>query len=247
MASSPPRERLDRALVSGGHFSSRAKAQAAIAAGGVTVNGQTVTDAARLISPDAVVTAAPAHPWVSRGGVKLAAALDHFAVDVAGRHCLDVGASTGGFTQVLLERGAYHVTAVDVGRDQFDVSLRGEARVTLRESVDARDLAPDQFPEPPSLIVADVSFISLTKALPAALQLATADAVLIALVKPQFEVGRSGLARGGIVRDGALRAKAVEDVSTWLSDRGWVARPALASPIRGGDGNEEYLLAADRT
>jgi 23S rRNA (cytidine1920-2'-O)/16S rRNA (cytidine1409-2'-O)-methyltransferase len=242
----PSKTRLDRTLVARGLFESRAKAQAAIAAGLVSVDGVKVEDAARMISDDAAIEAAPAHPFVSRGGLKLAAALDHFHVDPSGLACLDVGASTGGFTDVLLRRGARHVTAVDVGREQFHASLRGDARVTLKEGMDARAITPDLFDEPPALIVADLSFISLTKALPAALEAAAAKATLIVLVKPQFEVGRAGVERGGIVRDAALKAAAVADAEAWLAAHGWTSRGVIPSPIRGGDGNEEFLLAADR-
>lgn len=247
MSSPTVRIRLDRALVERGLTSSRSKAQQAIAAGGVTVNGEIVTGADRLVSPGDMLTAAAPHPWVSRGGLKLVAGLDHFAVSPKGRFCLDIGSSTGGFTHVLLERGAAHVLAIDVGKDQFAAELRSDPRVDLREGFDARDLSAADLQEPPSLIVSDVSFISLTKALPAALALAARAATLVALVKPQFEVGRSGVGRGGIVRDPALRIEAVSTVSAWLSGQGWQPRDAILSPITGGDGNEEYLLAADRS
>lgn len=227
-------------------FESRSQAQAAIAAGLVRVDGEPVTNPARAVRPDSTIEASPAHPWASRGGVKLAAALDSFAIDPTGRICLDIGASTGGFTDVLLTRGARHVHAVDVGRDQFHPRLRSDPRVSLREGFDARRISGADFDSPPSLIVVDVSFISLAKALPAALDAAATDAVLVALVKPQFEVGPKGVERGGIVRDPALRASAVADVITWLSGMGWTTRGTIASPIAGGDGNEEFLIAADR-
>jgi 23S rRNA (cytidine1920-2'-O)/16S rRNA (cytidine1409-2'-O)-methyltransferase len=241
------RLRLDRALVARGLVSSRSKAQQAIAAGGVTLNGTVVIDTDRAVAPEDVIVATAAHPWVSRGGLKLAAALEHFAITPAGRFCLDVGSSTGGFTHVLLEQGAARVLAVDVGKDQFAAELRSDPRVDLREGLDARDLTTAHVLEAPSLIVTDVSFISLTKALPAALALAAPSATLVALVKPQFEVGRAGVGRGGIVRDAGLRAEAVRMVSAWLSTQGWRPREAIPSPITGGDGNEEFLLVADRT
>lgn len=239
--------RLDRAMVSQALTASRAKAQQAIAAGGVTVNGALVREADHMVGPDDVIVAKAPHPWVSRGGLKLVAALDHYQIDPRDRICFDIGSSTGGFTHVLLERGAAHVLAVDVGREQFSPDLRCDPRVDLREGFDARNLTAGNVSEPPSLIVTDVSFISLTKALPAALALAAPVSTLVALVKPQFEVGRAGVGRGGIVRDASLRQEAVRMISSWLSDQGWHPREAIASPITGGDGNEEYLIAADRT
>ncbi len=201
----PKTVRIDRLLVERGLFDSRAKAQAAIAAGLVTANDATVRKASEEIALDAALRATPAHPYVSRGGVKLAAALDHFGFDPNGRVCLDVGASTGGFTQVLLERGARRVYAVDVGRGQLHESLRARREVVSLEQTDIRTLSPSQLDEPPDLITIDVSFISLKLVLPAALALAKTPAQLIALIKPQFEAGRSHIKKG-IVREPAVHA-----------------------------------------
>jgi 23S rRNA (cytidine1920-2'-O)/16S rRNA (cytidine1409-2'-O)-methyltransferase len=187
-----------------------------------------------------------AHPYVSRGGVKLAAALDHFALSPEGRVCLDVGASTGGFTQVLLERGASHVYAVDVGHGQLHPKLASDERVTQLDGMNARDLDPATIVNPPRAITADVSFISLKVALVPALQLASADAWAVLLVKPQFEVGPRGVSRGGIVKDDSLREGAVADISAWIKAAGWQVLDVMDSPIAGGDGNREYLLAAKR-
>ena len=183
--------RADLLLVERGFYESRARAQAAIAAGLVSADGARVPKSSASIVKTAVIEALAEHPYVSRGGMKLAAALDSFGIDPFGRFCLDVGASTGGFTDVLLQRNARHVVAVDVGHDQFHASLWGEPRVTLLEGKDARDLAPSDLGEAPSLVVIDVSFISLSLVLPCVLPLAASRACLIALVKPQFEVGRA--------------------------------------------------------
>ncbi|HXU59940.1 MAG TPA: TlyA family RNA methyltransferase, partial [Verrucomicrobiae bacterium] len=186
------------------------------------------------------------HPWVSRGGLKLAHALDHFGIDPTGRICLDVGASTGGFTDVLLARGAAKVYAVDVGRGQLAWKLRQDARVVLREGVNARHLTREQLPEAPSLIVCDASFIGLATVLATPLTLAAAKAELVALIKPQFEVGREGVGKGGIVRDPALREAACARVAAWLDEQpGWRVRGMVESPITGAEGNVEYLVAAD--
>ncbi len=238
--------RLDLHLVQHGLFETRAQAQAAIRAGAVTVDGRVASKPSSTVPAGAAISATPAHPWVSRGGVKLAAALDRFGIDPVGRHCLDIGASTGGFTHVLLARGAASVTAVDVGRGQFHARLAGDPRVRLHEGLDARALTAVHLLAPPSLIVADVSFISLDKALTNALALAAPRAVLAVLVKPQFEVGRARIGRGGIVRDEAARADAIAGVAGWLDAEGWAVRGHVPSPITGGDGNQETLLAADR-
>jgi 23S rRNA (cytidine1920-2'-O)/16S rRNA (cytidine1409-2'-O)-methyltransferase len=182
---------------------------------------------------------------VGRGGVKLAHALDHFAIDPAGRACLDVGVSTGGFTDVLLTQGAARVYAVDVGHGQLAWKLRQDARVVVLERTNARALGPALVPEPIDLIVADVSFISLTVALTAALALARPGAVLVALIKPQFEVGKGQVGKGGIVRDPALHEAACARVRDFLADAGWTVRDVIPSPITGADGNREFLIAAD--
>jgi 23S rRNA (cytidine1920-2'-O)/16S rRNA (cytidine1409-2'-O)-methyltransferase len=240
---SAKKDRIDRLLVERGLFDSRAKAQAAIAAGLVTANAAPVRKASEEIAVDAALTAAPAHPYVSRGGVKLAAALDHFKFDPQGRICLDVGASTGGFTQVLLERGAERVYAVDVGHGQLHESLRGNAAIVSLEQTDIRTLAHDRFDEPPDLVTVDVSFISLKLVLPAALALAKTPAQLIALIKPQFEAGRAA-GKKGIVRDPAVHAAVCDDISAFVASRGWRVLGIIPSPIAGGDGNTEFLLGA---
>jgi 23S rRNA (cytidine1920-2'-O)/16S rRNA (cytidine1409-2'-O)-methyltransferase len=187
----------------------------------------------------------PAHPYVSRGGLKLAAALDHFALSPDGRICLDLGASTGGFTQVLLDRGASRVYAVDVGHGQLHAKIRSNRRVVAIDGLNARDLTVARIPEPPQVITADVSFISLKLALGASLQLAAKDAWAVVLVKPQFELGPRGT-KSGIVKDTAAREAALADVSAWVKAQGWQVLGSIESPIAGGEGNREYLLAAKR-
>jgi 23S rRNA (cytidine1920-2'-O)/16S rRNA (cytidine1409-2'-O)-methyltransferase len=240
-----PRIRIDRLLVTRGLFESRAKAQAAIAAGLVTADGVPVGKSSDEIAEDADLRAEPAHPFVSRGGVKLVAALDHFGFDPAGCVCLDVGASTGGFTEVLLARGARRVYAVDVGREQFHASLRARPEVVSLEATDIRHLDPARLPEPPDFITVDVSFISLKQVLPAALALARSAARAIALVKPQFEAGRQALKKG-IVRDAAVQAAVCDDIAGCVTSLGWSVVGAIPSPILGGDGNREFLIAANR-
>jgi 23S rRNA (cytidine1920-2'-O)/16S rRNA (cytidine1409-2'-O)-methyltransferase len=239
------RRRADRLLVECGLFDSRVKAQAAIAAGLVTADGEPVRKASDEIPLDAALRAQPAHPWVSRGGVKLAAALDHFGFDPAGHVCLDVGASTGGFTQVLLARGVRRVYAVDVGRAQFHASLRHDARVVLFEETDIRSLDPGRLPEPPDFLVIDVSFISLKLALPPALALLRTPGRMVALIKPQFEAGRRHLKKG-IVRDPQVHAALCEDIAGFVAMLGWTVAGVIPSPIAGGDGNREFLLGAVR-
>ena len=240
-----PRQRADRLLVERGLFDSRAKAQAAIAAGRVTANGEVVRKPAEEIPTDAALQAQAAHPYVSRGGVKLAAALDHFGFDPAGRVCLDVGASTGGFTQVLLERGARRVYAVDVGTAQLHASLRARHEIVVLETTDIRALDAATIPVPPELVAADVSFISLKLALPPALALAAAAAQLVALIKPQFEAGRDAVKKG-IVRDAATHAAVCDEIGTFVAGLGWNVHGVIPSPIEGGDGNREFLLGASR-
>ena len=186
------------------------------------------------------------HPWVSRGGVKLAHALDHFAIDPAGLTCLDVGASTGGFTDVLLARGAARVFAVDVGRGQLAWKLRGDDRVVVLERLNARHMTHEDVPDPVDLIVCDASFIGLQTILPAPLALAAPGARLVALIKPQFEVGKGAVGKGGIVTDPQDQADAVASVRDFLAAQGWTTADALESPIAGGDGNREILLAGRR-
>ena len=239
--------RADLYLVRHGHFDTRAQAQAAIGAGKVRADGRIVVKPSQKIPEGAAVQAEPAHPYVSRAALKLAAALDAFGVDPAGAEALDVGASTGGFTEVLLERGAARVMAVDVGRDQLHERLRADERVISLEGQDARDLTADLLPAPPALIVCDASFISLLKLLPPVLGLAARQARLIALVKPQFEVGRAGIGKGGIVKSDALRQEALEAVKAGLDgEAGFRIEAVTDSPIEGGDGNREFLLTALR-
>ncbi|MEQ7154324.1 TlyA family RNA methyltransferase [Brevundimonas aurifodinae] len=239
--------RLDVMLVSRGLVDSRARARAAIEAGGVTVNGRPARAASEKVTDDAVLTVEPPHPWVGRGAWKLVHALDLWPVVVEGRTVLDVGASTGGFTEVCLARGAARVFAVDVGSGQMHPRVAADARVTVLERTDARSLTPDLISTPPELIVCDASFISLIKVLPVALDLVPEEAELIALVKPQFEAdGPGAVGKGGIVKDVEARRAAVERVSAWLESLGWTVRSTTESPIPGGDGNVEYLLWASR-
>jgi 23S rRNA (cytidine1920-2'-O)/16S rRNA (cytidine1409-2'-O)-methyltransferase len=239
------RERADRLLVTRGLFDSRAKAQAAIAAGLVTANDTVVRKASEEIPADARIDARAVHPYVSRGGVKLAAALDHFKIDPTGRVCLDTGASTGGFTEVLLARSAARVYAVDVGREQLHASLRARPEVASLEETDIRTLTPDRFDPRPDLAVVDVSFISLKLALPAVSALLAPKADLVALIKPQFEAGRAALKKG-VVRDAAVRQQVCDDIVTSVESLGWRVAGVIPSPIAGGDGNVEFLLGAGR-
>jgi 23S rRNA (cytidine1920-2'-O)/16S rRNA (cytidine1409-2'-O)-methyltransferase len=240
------RKRADVLLVERGLFESRAKARAAIEAGGVSIAGRTVLKASEALDEAAEVVAVAAHPWVGRGALKLVHALETWPVAVAGRVVLDVGASTGGFTEVCLARGAVRVYAVDVGRGQLHPKLAYDPRVANLEATDARDLTPALIPERPALIVTDLSFIGLEKALPAALAMAEEDADLIALVKPQFEVGPKRVGKGGIVKDEIAREDALSAVSAFLEVSGWAVQATTDSPIAGGDGNREYLLWAKK-
>ena len=239
----PAKTRIDRLLVERGLFDSRAKAQAAIEAGLVKVNGKTIAKASEDVAADAAIEATPAHPYVSRGALKLVAALDHFKFDPKDRICLDVGASTGGFTQVLLERGASRVYAVDVGTAQLHASLRNDARIVSLEQTDIRKLGVALDPKP-DLIVCDVSFISLKQVLPPALAFAAKPAQLVALIKPQFEAGRAQLKKG-IVRDEAVRKAVCDDIATLVDSLGGRVLGIIPSPIEGGDGNVEYLIGAE--
>src|SRR5690349_17414056 len=238
------RERADRLLVARGLFESRAKAQAAIAAGLVTADDRPVQKPSDELPVDARIAAAAAFPWVSRGGVKLAHALDALRIDVAGKTCLDVGASTGGFTEVLLARGAGRVFAVDVGRDQLHPRLRARPEVVSLEATDIRALAATRV-APADLVVIDVSFISLRLTLPAALALAAPRAELVALIKPQFEAPRRHRKRG-VVREAAVHAAVCAEIEAFVASLGWTVIGTLPSPIEGGDGNREFLLGARR-
>ncbi len=244
MTARPGRLRLDRLLVERGLAESRPRAEALILAGRVTVTGRAGVKPGTEVPPDAEISVAePEHPWVSRGGVKLAAALDHFGIDPSGRVCLDIGASTGGFTDVLLARGARRVYAVDVGYGQLHAKLRADPRVVLLEKVNARHLTTREVPEPVELLVADVSFISLTMILPAATPLLAPGASAVLLVKPQFESARGEVGKGGIVRDPAVRQRALSRVAASAGSLGLSATGTIPSPIRGADGNEEFLSA----
>ena len=238
------RRRADLLLVERGLFESRAKAQAAIAAGLVSADGRPVKKASDEIRPDAALEASPEHPWVSRGGVKLAHALDRFGIAAGGRVGLDVGSSTGGFTEVLLARGAAGVTAVDTGRDQLHRSLRADPRVSLFEATDIRAL--EALDPAPDLVVTDVSFISLALVLPAMTALAAPTADLVALIKPQFEVGRAAIGKNGVVRDTAAQVAAVERIKAATEALGWQIVAVIDSPIAGGEGNREFLMHARR-
>jgi 23S rRNA (cytidine1920-2'-O)/16S rRNA (cytidine1409-2'-O)-methyltransferase len=239
------RKRADRLLVERGLFDSRAKAQAAIEAGLVSADDTVVRKAAEAIATDAALRATPAHPYVSRGGVKLAAALDQFGIDPRGRVCLDVGASTGGFAEVLLKRGARRIYAVDVGHGQLHPTLRERSEVISLEETDIRTLAPASLGEPPDLATIDVSFISLRLVLPATLGLTCRPAQIVALIKPQFEAGRANIKKG-IVRDASVRAGVCDDIVSFVTSLGWRVLGIIPSPIAGGDGNAEFLLGAAR-
>jgi len=235
--------RIDRLLVERGLFDSRAKAQAAIAAGRVTANDRIVPKASDEVATDAVLHAEAEHPWVSRGGVKLAAALDHFGFDPAGRVCLDVGASTGGFTDVLLARGARCVYAVDVGREQLHPRLRARPQIVSMEETDIRQLDPVRLAERPQFVCIDVSFISLKLVLPAAVSFAQSPARLLALIKPQFEAGRGALKKG-IVRNPDVHRAVCNDIAALTASLGWNVAGIVPSPIAGGDGNREFFIGA---
>ena len=240
------RTRIDQLLVARGLFESRSQARAAIEAGLVAANGVAVRKPSEQFADDATLQAQPAHRWVGRGALKLDHALTLWPVAVDGRVALDVGASTGGFTEVLLDRGAAKVFAVDVGFGQMHERVSADRRVVSLDRTDARDLTTDLIPQPPSLIVCDASFISLIKVLPAALNLAAPGADLVTLVKPQFEADGPGGGKKGVVKDSAAHAAAVERVRDWLEAMGWTVQATTESPITGGHGNVEFLLWAKK-
>jgi 23S rRNA (cytidine1920-2'-O)/16S rRNA (cytidine1409-2'-O)-methyltransferase len=244
----PEKRRLDRLLVERGLVESRARAQALVRAGLVWSGEKRLDQSSATFAADAPIEVRGRdHPWVSRGGVKLAHALDHFAVDPAGAIALDIGASTGGFTEVLLARGAKRVYAVDVGHGQLAEKLRRDAHVIAIERRNARHLTSADIPEPPDIIVCDASFISLTVVLPASLALAAPNARLIALVKPQFEVGKGAVGKGGLVRDPDLRRDICDRIGAWLAAQpGWQVHGMTESPVLGGDGNVEFLIYATK-
>ncbi len=235
------KERLDKLLVERGLVETRAKAQSLILAGQVFSNQQRLEKAGQLVAVDAPISIKEPMPFVGRGGFKLAAALDHFQIEAGGKICLDVGASTGGFTDCLLQRGARRVVAIDVGHGQLDWKLRQDERVEVRENVNARYLQPEDFNEQFDIAVADVSFISLTKILPVLPPLLRSSSVVITLIKPQFEVGRDEVGKGGIVRDEAAQLRVVEEIIGFAASIGLHSRGVIDSPILGADGNREFL------
>jgi 23S rRNA (cytidine1920-2'-O)/16S rRNA (cytidine1409-2'-O)-methyltransferase len=239
--------RADRLLVDRGLAESGARAHALIAAGLVFSGERRIDKPGLGLAADAPLEVRGRdHSWVSRGGLKLVHALDHFAIDTAGLVCLDIGASTGGFTEVLLARVAARVYAVDVGRGQLAEALRADERVVVLEATNARYLSREQVPEPVSLITCDVSFIGLRTVLPAPFALARPGARLIALIKPQFEVGKARVGKGGVVRDPALHREVCEEIGAWLAEQpGWRVRGLTESPIRGPEGNREFLITAE--
>jgi 23S rRNA (cytidine1920-2'-O)/16S rRNA (cytidine1409-2'-O)-methyltransferase len=242
---SSPRKRIDLLLVERGLFESRARARAAIEAGLVVANDKPVVKPSETIPADAVLQAEPAHPYVSRGGVKLAAALEQYRIDVEGHVCLDVGASTGGFTEVLLANGAAMVFAIDVGHGQLHPSLRGHPNIVSMEATDIRKYEGKRLPARPDIVVIDVSFISLKAVLPVALSLAAAPTHLLALIKPQFEaIGKHG--KGGIIRDAAVHNQVCDDIAAFAASLGCTDIKVFASAIKGGDGNSEFFLGARR-
>ncbi len=244
----PGRRRADQLLVECGLAESRSKAQALIMAGAVYDGTRRVAKPGETLPPDADLSVKGRdHPWVSRGGLKLDRGLTEFAIDPTGLTCLDVGASTGGFTDVLLHHGAAKVYAVDVGHGQLAWTLRQDERVVVLERTNARNLTVDQVSEPVDLLVCDASFISLTKILPAGMALTAPGARLVALIKPQFEVGRGQVGKGGVVRNPDLHAQVCERIRDWLAAQpGWRVLGIVESPITGPEGNVEFLIGAER-
>jgi 23S rRNA (cytidine1920-2'-O)/16S rRNA (cytidine1409-2'-O)-methyltransferase len=243
----PSKTRADQRLVDLGLADSRSRAQALILSGNVFIGDRRVDKAGQAIAHDAVlIVKGRDHPWVSRGGVKLAHGLDHFGWDVAGVVAMDVGSSTGGFTDVLLTKGVTKVYAVDSGTNQLAWKLRQDPRVIVHEQTSARILTAVHIPEPVNLIVCDASFIGLAKVLERPLTFAASAARLMALIKPQFEVGREAVGKGGVVRDPALHASACADVEAWVIEQGWRVEGITQSPITGPEGNVEFLIAAHR-
>jgi 23S rRNA (cytidine1920-2'-O)/16S rRNA (cytidine1409-2'-O)-methyltransferase len=244
------RERIDKLLVEHGIAPSRTRAQALVMAGVVLVNEQRVIKPSEMFGADVAIRVKgagdPASRYVGRGGLKLEAALARFNIGVEGARCLDVGASTGGFTDCLLQHGARHVTAIDVGHNQIDWRLRNDARVEVREHINARYLKPEEFEDKFDIAVMDVSFISATKVMPALIPLLTDSGLLITLIKPQFEVGRGEVGRGGIVSDPAKHERVVQEVNHAARALGLSLRGVVESPIAGADGNHEFLALYER-
>jgi 23S rRNA (cytidine1920-2'-O)/16S rRNA (cytidine1409-2'-O)-methyltransferase len=237
------KSRLDRLLVDRGLAESREKAQALIMAGEVLLNGQKASKPGQPVEPDAILAVLARPPYVGRGGFKMAGALQHFAIDVTGKVCIDVGSSTGGFTDALLQAGAARVHTVDVGAGQLAWSLRTDPRVHLHEGINARELRPEQIGEPADLLTCDVSFISVTLILPAAVALLQPSGQMVILIKPQFEVGKGQVGKGGIVRDPQLHEAACHRVTGAVREFGFETS-IMESPIFGAEGNKEFLLYA---
>jgi 23S rRNA (cytidine1920-2'-O)/16S rRNA (cytidine1409-2'-O)-methyltransferase len=242
---SPPRKRADILLVERGLFESRARARAAIEAGLVFANDKQVAKPSETVDADAVLQAQPAHPFVSRGGVKLSGALEQYPIEIEGHVCLDVGASTGGFTEVLLANGADLVFSIDVGRGQLHPSLHGHSRIVSMEETDIRSFEGRRLPARPDVVVIDVSFISLKAVLPVALSLAAAPMHLLALIKPQFEAARKHSKRG-IIRDATVHSQVCDDIAAFAATLGCTDIKLFPSPIAGGDGNLEFFIGARR-
>lgn len=239
--------RADQLLVERGLVESRTRAQALIMAGHVLTGDRKVEKAGQMLNGDAPLEVKGRdHPWVSRGGIKLAHALEHFGIDVAGAVAMDVGSSTGGFTDVLLTNGAIRVYAVDSGTNQLAWKLRTDPRVIVHEQTSARILTPEHIAEPIDIIVCDASFISLAKVLDRPLSFAAPAAKLVALIKPQFEAGPAEVGKGGVVRDPAIHARVCAEVEQWVTDKGWQVEGVVPSPITGPEGNVEFLILAHR-
>jgi 23S rRNA (cytidine1920-2'-O)/16S rRNA (cytidine1409-2'-O)-methyltransferase len=242
---SAPRKRADVLLVERGLFESRARARAAIEAGLVLADGKVVAKPSDTIAPDAALSAEPAHPYVSRGGVKLAGALEHYPIEIEGHVCLDVGASTGGFTEVLLANGASLVFAIDVGHGQLHPSLHDHPKIMSMEGTDIRSLGGKRLPARPDIVTIDVSFISLKAVLPAALSLAASPTHLLALIKPQFEAERKNY-KGGVIRNAMVHQQICDDIAAFAASLGCTDMQVFPSSIAGGDGNIEFFLGARR-
>ena len=241
------KQRIDQLLVERGETESRARAQALVMAGLVFVKGQRIDKAGQKVPIDAELELKGRdHPWVGRGGIKLDGAIKHFGLDPSGAVAMDIGSSTGGFTQVLLHHGADHVFAVDVGTNQLDWKLRKLPEITVLERTNARELTAAQIDRPCDWVVCDASFISLRKVLENPLKLAAPNCRLVALIKPQFEVERHEVGKGGIVRDEALHERVCSEVQQWLEGDGWRIQGITQSPIKGTEGNVEFLISAHR-
>ena len=239
------KKRVDQLIVERGLAETRSRAQALIMAGAVFSGERKIAKAGEMVAEDAALEVrGKDHPWASRGGLKLAHGLTHFGFDVAGAVALDVGSSTGGFTDVLLARGAAKVFAVDVGTNQLAWKLRQDPRVVVHEQTNARGLTAEIIPEPIDVVVCDASFIGLAKVLGAPLKLARSGALLVALVKPQFEAGRAEVGKGGVVRDPAVHARVCDEAAAWVAGQGWRVLGVTESPITGPEGNKEFLLGA---